>query len=221
MAESSAAIRRRYDRLAPFFDLLEGIAERLAFASWRQRLWNEVGAGRVLEVGVGTGKNFPYHPPGADITAIDFSPAMLARAQHKLEQSLASVELLQMDVERLSFPDNSFDTVVASFVFCSVPHPVRGLREVLRVCKPQGKVLLLEHVLSDDPRRALIMNWLNPLVVRLVGANINRRTVNNVSAAGLAVESVEDLGHSGLVKLIKAYKPDGYNGRVFQPSTKE
>lgn len=221
MAESTATIRRRYDRLAPFFDLLEGVAERMAFAPWRQRLWSEVGAGRVLEVGVGTGKNFPYHPAGADITAIDFSPAMLARAQHKLEQSLASVELLPMDVERLTFPDNSFDTVVASFVFCSVPLPVKGLREVLRVCKPGGRVLLLEHVLSEDPLRARIMNWLNPLVVRLVGANINRRTVNNVSAAGLAIDSVEDLGHSGLVKLIKAYKPDGYNDRVFQPSLED
>ncbi|BBL70888.1 class I SAM-dependent methyltransferase [Methylogaea oryzae] len=221
MAESTSAIRRRYDRLAPFFDLLEGVLERLAFGAWRQRLWSEAGAGRILEVGVGTGKNFPYHPPGADITAIDFSAAMLSRARNKLGQSPAAVELLPMDVERLDFPDNSFDTVAASFVFCSVPLPVKGLREVLRVCKPGGRVLLLEHVLSEDPLRARIMNWLNPLVVKLVGANINRRTVGNVAASGLAIDSVEDLGHSGLVKLIRAHKPDGYNEPVFQPAIKE
>lgn len=205
--DDSATIRRRYDRLAPWFDALEGVLERMAFAPWRQRLWQDAGNGRILEVGVGTGKNFPYHPAGARITAIDFSPAMLERARPKQAQSAATLLLETMDVERLDYADDSFDAVVASFVFCSVPDPLQGLREVRRVCKPGGKVLLLEHVLSHRPWLARLMHALSPLVVRLLGANIDRDTVANVAAAGLTLEQVEDLGHGDVVKLIEARKP--------------
>jgi ubiquinone/menaquinone biosynthesis C-methylase UbiE len=206
MADSSDTIRRRYDRLAPLFDFLESLPERWAFAAWRERLWRSAD-GRILEVGVGTGKNFPYHPAGADITAVDFSPAMLERARAKQGQSAAAVRLELMDVERMSYSDNSFDTVIASFVFCSVPDPLQGLRELLRVCTPGGRLLLLEHMLSERPWQARLMHWLNPLVVRLVGANINRRTVDSVAAAGWLIEQVDDLAHGGLVKLIQARKP--------------
>ncbi|TAN47231.1 MAG: hypothetical protein EPN21_17975 [Methylococcaceae bacterium] len=73
MSNLTDTIRRRYDRLAPWFDALEGVLESWAFGPWRRQLWSRVGAGHWLEVGVGTGKNFPYHPADADITAIDFS----------------------------------------------------------------------------------------------------------------------------------------------------
>lgn len=220
MADASTIIRGKYDRLAPVFDLLESLCEKMIFHAWRRRLWKDVASGRILEVGVGTGKNFPYHPAGAEITAIDFSPEMLKRARNRLPRSQAAVELEEMDVERLAFADNSFDTVVASFVFCSVPHPVRGLREVLRVCKPEGKIMLLEHVVSEIPWQARLMEWLNPVILGLAGANINRRTVRNAQTAGLIIERVEDLGHGGLVKLIEARKPDGYN-HAFQPTVKD
>ena len=109
------------------------------------------------------------------------------------------------DAQNLEFDDNTFDTVVASFVFCSVPDPVRGLMEVKRVCTSGGKVVLLEHVLSANRILGWIMNLANPLVVRLVGANINRRTVENVTISRLVVEQVTDLG-VGIFKLIEARK---------------
>jgi len=108
-----------------------------------------------------------------------------------------------MDVEHLAFPDQSFDTVVATFVFCSVPDPIRGLREVRRVCKPTGRVILLEHVRPSGPLLGRIFDLLNPLAVRLSGANINRRTVENAREAELHVTMEQNL-FSDIVKLIIA-----------------
>jgi ubiquinone/menaquinone biosynthesis C-methylase UbiE len=197
--------QRRYNRIAPVYDLMESLVERSRFRKWRELVWSKVEATRVLEIGVGTGKNFPYYPPDVEMTAVDFSDRMLKRAQDRASKQKLKVRLRQMDVQNLEFEGNTFDTVVATFVFCSVPDPVRGLMEVERVCKPGGKVILLEHVLSANRVLGWLMNLANPLVVRMVGANINRRTVENVIKSGLVVEQVTDLG-AGIVKLIEARK---------------
>ena len=187
MAEdkSTRIAQRRYNRIAPVYDLMESLVERSRFRKWRELLWSEVKATRVLEVGVGTGKNFPYYPPDAEITAVDFSERMLKRAQDRASKHELKVHLRQMDVQNLEFEGNTFDTVVATFVFCSVPDPVRGLMEIERVCKPGGKVILLEHVLSTNRALGWLMNLANPLEVLMVGENNNRRTVENVIKSGL------------------------------------
>ncbi|MDR9459246.1 MAG: methyltransferase domain-containing protein [Dehalococcoidia bacterium] len=197
--------RGRYDRNAPFYDLMEGCIEGARFKQWRTLLWSKVEGTRILEVGVGTGKNFPYYPAGAEITAIDFSDKMLERAKVKTRSPDVNVRLQQMDVQSLEFQNGTFDTVIASCVFCSVPNPVRGLMEIERVCKPSGKVVLLEHVLSANQILAMLMNLVNPLTVRMMGPNINRRTVENVTKSGLLVENVTDLW-LGIFKLIEARK---------------
>lgn len=196
------AARKRYNRIAPFYDLMEGLVERSRFSKWRGLLWSKVEGEKILEIGVGTGKNFPYYPTGVEIAAVDFSDKMLARARQKAERQGIKVNLLQMDAQDLEFGDNTFDTVVATFVFCSVPDPVKGLREVGRVCKLGGKVLLLEHVLSANRVLARLMNLVNPVVLNLMGPNINRKTVENVAASGLMVEKVTDLA-SGIFKMIE------------------
>jgi ubiquinone/menaquinone biosynthesis C-methylase UbiE len=203
--KATEAAKRRYDRIAPIYDLMEGLVERSRYTQWRRLLWAKAEGDNILEVGVGTGKNFPYYPPGAKIVAIDFSQKMLARAKEKAKREKVQVHLQQMDVQNLRFADNTFDTVVASFVFCSVPDPIRGLKEVERVVKPGGKVVLLEHVLSAKRVLARLMNLINPVVVRLMGPNINRQTVDNVSQSGLIIEHVTDLA-AGIFKLIEARK---------------
>lgn len=203
--KATEATKRRYDRIAPVYDLMEGLAERSRYSHWRELLWAKAEGENILEVGVGTGKNFPYYPPGARIVAIDFSRRMLDRAKEKAGREKVKVNLQQMDVQKLEFADNTFDTVVASFVFCSVPDPIRGLKEVERVVKKGGKVVLLEHVLSADRIIAWVMNLVNPVVVRLMGPNINRETVKNVAGSGLKVEHVTDLA-AGIFKLIEARK---------------
>lgn len=200
--------RRRYDRVAAVYDTVETPIERLLYGRWRQRLWFGLQGRKILEVGVGTGKNMPYYPPDAHITAIDLSVRMLSRARKRAELLRIDVDLRQMDVQELAFPSYSFDSVVASFVFCSVPDPILGLREVARVCKPKGEVRLLEHMRARNRALGLMMDLVNPLAVRMSGANINRPTVRNVKSAGLTVVSVEDLARQGIFRLIVA-RPGG------------
>ena len=196
--------KKRYNRIAPLYDFMTRLMEMSRYYR-RELLWSKVEGVHILEVGVGTGKSFSYYPPDVVITAVDFSDRMLKRARDKASKQKVKVRLQQMDVQNLEFEDNTFDTVVASFVFCSVPDPVRGLMEVKRVCKPGGKVVLLEHVLSANRILGWFMNLANPLVVRMIGANINRQTVENVIKSDLVVELVAGLG-AGIFKLIEARK---------------
>ncbi len=203
--KATEMVRRRYNLVAPLYDSMEGLVERSRYTKWRDLLWSKVEGTRILEVGVGTGKNLQYYPAGAEMIAIDLSEKMLERAKRKASQQKLEVRLQQMDVQRLEFADESFDSVVASFVFCAVPDPVRGLTEVKRVCKEGGKVVLMEHMRSPNRVLNLFMDFVNLASARIMGENVNRRTVDNVRKSGLEVEQVIDLGF-GIFQLIEARK---------------
>jgi len=195
--------RKRYNRLAFFYDFLEAPMERLRFGMWRCRLREKIEGPRVLEVGVGTGKNFIYYPPDVSITGIDLSPRMLAKAKKKAAVLNLDSDLKEMNVQQLTFPDHSFDTVFATFVFCSVPSPSQGFKELRRVCKRDGKLLLLEHMRPGNFFLGMLFDMLNPLVVRMMGANINRRTMRNIRKAGWRGQ-VEDHLSLDIVRWIEA-----------------
>ncbi|NOX61626.1 MAG: methyltransferase domain-containing protein [Chloroflexi bacterium] len=199
--------RRRYNRIAPVYDLMEGLVEKGKYARWRKNLWSRVRGPKVLEIGVGTGKNFEHHPANIDIVGVDLSEEMLARARQRAQHLQARIQLLQMDAQRLDFADETFDEVVATFVFCSVPDPVLGLSEALRVTKPGGRLLLLEHMLADQPLLARIMTCLDRPVHWITGVHIARRTVDNVVAAGWEIDSVAPLSFGAIFREIVAYKP--------------
>lgn len=191
-------IRRKYNRNALWYDSMD----RMVKDPWRERVLSQA-LGCVLEIGVGTGKNLELYDPAvtASLTGIDFSPAMLAKARSKACR--VPLTLLGMDAQQMHFPDASFDTVLATCVFCTVPDPVLGLREARRVCKPDGRILLLEHVRIDRPVIGPLMDLLDPLAVAVIGTHINRRTVENARSAGLTIERVEPV-KGDLVKLIYA-----------------
>jgi len=198
--------KQRYDRIAPIYDKFEIIMEKAAFQGWREKLWGKIEENskdddKLLEAGVGTGKNIPYYPEGLHYTAIDFSPKMLSRAKEKASDSSRKIEFREMDIQKLEFPDDSFDFIVTSCVFCSVPDPVKGLQELKRVLKPEGKVYMLEHLRSQKFLLGPIMDLTNFIPKNIWGANINRKTLENIEAAGLNFESVEDLWLD-IVKLI-------------------
>lgn len=199
---ATSIAKARYNRIAPIYDRMEALSERRN-KPWREELWKKA-RGSILEVGVGTGKNLPFYPKGAQIIGIDLADQMLERARARASRLGTPVELREGDVQALAFPDHSFDTVAATFVFCSVPDPVQGLRELGRVVKPDGRILLLEHVRIDRPMIGRLMDLMNPIVVRMMGANINRRTVENIKKAGLEIESIEHLGPLKMVKMIVA-----------------
>lgn len=194
--------RRRYNRHARFYDIEQGPMNRFT-GRLRRALWRRVPDGPVLEVGVGTGLNIQYYPSGSTVTAIDISEKMLERARQRAAQLNAPVNLVQMDAQQLDFQDSSFEAAVATYAFCSVPDPFAGLREIRRVLKPDGRLFLLEHVRSGNAAAGKVMDLLNPLAVRVSGANINRRTVANVKRVGFEILEVTSR-FFGIVKLIEA-----------------
>ena len=193
--------QRRYDRQAAVYDLMDLPTELLVFRKLRRKLWTEVTGKFVLEVGVGTGKNLPYHPEDPRIVALDLSPRMLRRAVERARPMGRKVDFLVADAQHLPFREGAFDAVVATFVFCSVPDPVAGLHEVRRVVGDTGRVHLLEHVRATNLLVGRLMDLLNPVTARLTGANINRDTIANVGEADITVDTVGTYG-LGLIKLL-------------------
>ncbi|MBI2859374.1 MAG: class I SAM-dependent methyltransferase [Chloroflexi bacterium] len=199
----TARARAKWDRNARFYDIMTRMMEGRKAREWYRKLWENVRGPKALEVGVGTGRSFEYRPKGMDIIGIDLSPRMLSLAKREAKQLGMSVDLREMDVQRLEFADNTFDSVVAACTFCSVPDPVLGLKEVARVLKPEGKVFLLEHMRHGNRIIGKLMDWANPMA-RLIGPEINRRTLDNIRKAGLQIESAQDMALGGILKFIVA-----------------
>jgi ubiquinone/menaquinone biosynthesis C-methylase UbiE len=221
--EETLKTKRRYNRQAFLYDLMEWPMEKALFSNWRRQLLTQV-RGKVLEIGVGTGKNLPYYSPEVELTAIDVSEKMLRRAERRALALGRRVDFHLMDAQHLEFADETFDTVLATFVFCSVPDPIQGLKEARRVLKSArakalvnsqnaekskepttAGLLLLEHVRIPNGFAGTVMDVLDPLTVRLGGFHINRRTVQNVIDVGFRGIQISNL-KGELFKLIKAVK---------------
>lgn len=192
------------DRGAARYDRVDGVLERWMLRRWRERLWALVPAGRILEVGVGTGANLRHYPPGSRVTAIDRSVSMLDCSRQRARERGVEVELRAMDAQALDFPADTFDSVVATLVFCSVPDPVAGLSEVRRVLKPDGRAYLLEHVRADVEWLGKAMDGIDLALARFTDERFARRTVENVRRAGLRIEAMQRLTRAGVVRLMVA-----------------
>lgn len=194
-------IADKYDRIAGKYDTVDWFIP----SRWRRQAAG-LACGRVLEVGVGTGLNFPFYTDCcAEILGIDISSGMLAQAKERASLCKAPVGLEIMDVQDLPLDSDSFDSVLAAFVFCTVPNPLQGLRECRRVLKPGGKLILLEHTGSGNGALRQLMDWLNPLSVRFLGDHINRDTAEVVAKAGFTARTENNL-LGDIVRLVVAEK---------------
>jgi ubiquinone/menaquinone biosynthesis C-methylase UbiE len=185
---TSDEVREKYDRFAPWYDWVEGVPEMLGLARLRRRLLARA-EGAVLEVAAGTGRNFPFYPPGCRLTAVDLSPAMLAIARRRAARLGLDARLFLMDAAALDFPDRHFDTVLSTCSLCTFPDPVAALREMSRVCRTSGRILLLEHGRSGRPWLGRWQDRHAESHARMIGCYWNREPCDLVRAAGLSVAS--------------------------------
>ena len=181
-------VRRAYNENASIYALFEPVAEYLGLRRLRRRLLQQA-TGEVLEVAVGTGANLPYYPAGCCITAVDVSEAMLRYAEKRAQKLGLNAEFQQMDAENLDFPTDHFDTVASTMTLCTFIDPASALREMSRVCKPDGKILLLEHGRSST---GWIGQWQDRREhhhAKHVGCHWNREPLDIVAEAGLDIVS--------------------------------
>jgi ubiquinone/menaquinone biosynthesis C-methylase UbiE len=196
---------QRYERIAPLYDLLELPFEYSRYRQIRPLLFQGL-KGRVLDAGIGTGRNIQFYPPETQVVGIDISPSMLARAERRRLSLGADVELLRMDVTHLAFADQSFDAAVATFLFCVLPDELQvpALRELGRVVKSSGMIRLLEYVRPRGALRRTITRLWEPWVAWAYGAGFDRRTEEYIPEAGLEVVGSR-LVVDDLIKLISIH----------------
>lgn len=185
---SSRELSKKYDRFARWYDWVEAVPELLGLRRLRPQMLRRLsGKGRVLEIAVGTGKNLRYYSHDCRIISMDISAEMLIVARKRAAKLSMNVPFLLADAAALPFSDKSFDTVVSSLTICTFPDPVAALREMARVCRPEGRILLLEHGRSN---REWLGRWQDrheDSFAKRLGCHWNREPLQIARLAGLTV----------------------------------
>jgi ubiquinone/menaquinone biosynthesis C-methylase UbiE len=196
--------QKKWDFSALFYDLLAWGPER-RWAPRKRELFSSM-HGKVLFVAVGTGQDIPFFPPGRNITGIDISPRMLTKARARAAHYPGSLALRVMDIHALDFAEHSFDQVMTSCTFCSVPNPVAGLVALRRVLKPGGELHMFEHTGSRVFPFSLMLEIMTS-IWEPIGPAMNRDTVVNVEKAGFRIRQVNNI-YLDVVKTIIATSPE-------------
>ncbi len=194
--------KRVYRRIARFYDFLDSPFERRLYRPIRKIVFAGT-HGRILDAGVGTGRNMPFYPPASDVVAIDLSPQMLDRARQRQAQLGVDATLAVMDATATDFPDGTFDYVIATFLFCVLDEDdqLPALRELRRICKPQGEIRLLEYTYSRNRWRRLVMRLWAPWVRLMYGAAFDRQTARYIGPACLVLVE-ERFVYEDIIKLL-------------------
>lgn len=192
----------KYNRISPIYELIDLPLEFPFFRRWRKEALSGL-SGKVLEIGVGSGRNLKYYSSKAQITGIDNSEGMLEKARKKARE-MKNVNLFIMDAEHLEFPNNSFDYVIATFVLCTIPDPVKALKEMRRVLKPSGELIALEHLRSSNPIIDLFEHLIDPFLFILLGDHATRNTLKNIEEAGFTVLEAKKLAFNDVFRKIRA-----------------
>jgi phosphatidylethanolamine/phosphatidyl-N-methylethanolamine N-methyltransferase len=208
MAEIEAHESKLYAEFAPIYDKVFGKIFYNRLEHVIENLDIPLGA-RVLEVGAGTGTSFPAYPMHCDIVGIDLAPDMLARARQKIEENgWSHIQVMEMNALDLDFPDNSFDFVMAFHVVTVVPDPVRMIAEAKRVCKPAGRIVIVNHFTSEVPVLGSLTQALDPLT-RFLGWRTDLRLKPFLESTGLRVERSYKLSKASLYDVLICRKETG------------
>lgn len=183
----SQEIRQVYEENAAGYDTTLALLETISGAGKLRRQLMQHAHGDVLDVACGTGRNFPFYAHDCRITGVDLSPAMLKLARKRAKDYEVNVQLMQQNVEQLEFSDHQFDTVVSAFGVCTYPHPVKAIKEMARVCKHNGRILLLEHGQSNWRLIARLLNGFAPRVAKKTGCRCNREPLEIAEQAQLQI----------------------------------
>ncbi len=184
MVENMATV---WDIRASLYDVCEASDYRRG--AQKAALFNQM-RGHTLFAAIGTGVDIKHFPPGQSIAAIDISDKMLSKAEKRARQYRGHLVLYRADAQDLKFPSASFDTVVTSCTMCSVPDPLRAFHEFHRVLRPDGRLLMFEHVRSRNPILGLALDWMT-IWTRLSGTEMNRHTLKTAESAGFTITHIE------------------------------
>jgi phosphatidylethanolamine/phosphatidyl-N-methylethanolamine N-methyltransferase len=205
MAEIEAHESKLYSDFAPLYDRVFG----KIFYNRLERVIEDLDippGAKILEVGAGTGTSFPAYPTHCDVTGIDLAPDMLARARQKIEENgWRHFRVMEMNALDLEFPDNTFDYVMAFHVVTVVPDPIRMISEAKRVCKPGGKIVIVNHFTTDVPLLGDLTEALDP-ITRWLGWRTNLRLKPFIEATDLRVERIYKLSKTSLYTVLHGSK---------------
>jgi len=211
MADIEAHESKLYSEFAPLYDRVFG----KIFYNRLERVIEELdipSGAQVLEVGAGTGTSFPAYPLHCTVTGVDLAPDMLARARQKIEDNgWNHLKVLEMNALDLRFPDDSFDYVMAFHVVTVVPDPVRMVAEAKRVCKPSGKIVIVNHFTSEIPVLGSLTKAIDPFT-RWLGWRTDLQLKPFIQSAGLTVDKVYKINRASLYTVVLATKES--NGRL-------
>lgn len=188
-----------FDRQA---GLYEAVRSERVFGAWRERLLETAG-GKVLEIAVGTGANFPYYPGNVHLTAVDISPKMMRRAVKTANRLSLDADCILADIERMDFDQGQFDTIVSTLSFCGYENPVAMFNKLARWVKPEGQVLLMEHGISTEPWIAKGQRAIDGWHKKIIGCHQKRDMVALIEASDLAIEGMES-HYRGIFRLFWA-----------------
>jgi phosphatidylethanolamine/phosphatidyl-N-methylethanolamine N-methyltransferase len=160
-------VERVYEKLANVYDLVFGPTLHPGRLDAIERMNIQPG-NAILEVGVGTGINLPLYPSTCQVVGVDLSEPMLDKARERVvEKRLRNCRVLEMDAAKMNFPDETFDIVYAPYLISVVPDPVKVAQEMRRVCKPGGRIVILNHFKSTNPLLSRIETAISPLTVHI------------------------------------------------------
>lgn len=182
-SEMGKSLPKKFDKQA---DRYNKFREKDRTFKYRQKIFYDI-EGKVLEVGIGVGLNFPLYNKNVELTGVDFSPEMLKKAQEAAKDYPFTASFIEADVESIEFPENTFDTIVSSGTFCGYQNPLKVLNNFQKWCKPDGKILLLEHGISSNKPLGWLQKALDPLAVKTVGCHMDRDISGIVRSSQLQV----------------------------------